>query len=115
MAATPSVSEVRRARFAQRLPLELSELDGPTHGIVDLPLHLVWSGLSRFDLDQPRSRMSCYRIVLAEGHHDDLVRHLDKELLIGMWPILRTLISRDIRDVWESAFNELGSGTQAAA
>ncbi|MEU0402743.1 transcriptional regulator [Streptomyces sp. NPDC006197] len=115
MAATPSVSEVRRARFARRLPVDLSELGGPAHGHVGLPLHLAWSGLSRFDLDQPRLRMSCYRIVLAEGQHDDLVRYLNRELLVSMWPVLRTLISRDIRDVWESAFDELGSSDRAAA
>ncbi|WP_435975209.1 transcriptional regulator [Streptomyces sp. Qhu_M48] len=115
MAATPSVPELRRARFARRLPAKLSELGGPAHGHVDLPLHLAWSGLSRFDLDQPRLRMSCYRIVLAEGQHDDLVHYLNRELLVAMWPVLRTLISRDIRDVWEDAFEELTPDAQAAA
>ncbi|MDT9691087.1 transcriptional regulator [Streptomyces sp. P9(2023)] len=115
MEATPSVPELRRAKVARRLPVELSELDGPDHGRVDLPLRLAWSGLSRFDLDQPRLRMSCYRIVLAEGQHDDLVRYLNRELLVAMWPVLRTLISRDIRDVWENAFDELAPHSQAAA
>ncbi|UQX01849.1 transcriptional regulator [Streptomyces sp. RerS4] len=115
MEATPSVPELRGTRSARRLPAELSELGGPAHGNVDLPLHLAWSGLSRFDLDQPRLRMSCYRIVLAEGQHDDLVHYLNRELLIAMWPVLRTLISRDIRDVWESAFDELAPHTRAAA
>ncbi|NEE47004.1 transcriptional regulator, partial [Streptomyces sp. SID8455] len=32
-----------------------------------------------------------------------------------MWPTLRTLISRDIRDVWESAFNELAPSARTAA
>jgi hypothetical protein len=58
--------------------------------------------------------MSCYRIVLAEGQHDDLIRYLNRDLLIGMWPVLRTLISRDIRDVWENAFTELAVGARAA-
>ncbi|MEW2550252.1 transcriptional regulator [Streptomyces zhihengii] len=115
MATTPSAPELRRARYARRLPAELSELGGPARGHVDLPLHLTWSGLSRFDLDQPRLRMGCYRIVLAEGQHDDLVRYLNRELLVAMWPVLRTLISRDIRDVWEHAFNELTPDAQAAA
>ncbi|MFJ4336932.1 transcriptional regulator [Streptomyces sp. NPDC088915] len=115
MAATPSAPELRRTRFARRLPAELSELDGPTHGHVVLPLHLAWSGLSRFDLDQSRLRMSCYRIVLAEGQRDDLVHYLNRDLLVTMWPVLRTLISRDIRDVWENAFNELAPDAQAAA
>lgn len=111
----PSVSELRRAKFARRLPGELSELDGPAHGTVSLPLHLAWSGLSQFDLGQPRLRMSCYRIVLAEGQHDDLVRYLNREVLIDLWPVLRTLISQDIRDVWENAFAELAADAQAAA
>ncbi len=85
------------------------------HGTVRLPLHIAWSGLTQFDLDQARLRMSYYRILLAEGQREDLVRHLNREVLISMWPILRTLISRDIRDVWESAFDELVPGNQAAA
>lgn len=107
MASTPSVSELRRTEFARRLPDKLSELVGPAHSTVRLPLHMAWSGLTQFDLDQPRLRMSFYRIVLAEGMRDDLMQYLNHDLLISMWPTLRTLISRDIRDTWESAFAEL--------
>lgn len=59
--------------------------------------------------------MSFYRIVLAEGTHDDLVDYLDRDLLLTMWPTLRTLISRDIREVWESAFDELALSAWAAS
>ncbi|MEU6194117.1 transcriptional regulator [Streptomyces sp. NPDC047061] len=113
--APSSVSELRRAKFARRLPGELSELCGPSHGRVQLPLHLAWSGLTEFDLDRPRLRMSCYRIVLGEGLHDDLIHYLNPQVLISVWPTLRTLISRDLRDVWEEAFPELPRGTRAAA
>jgi len=115
MASTLSASEIRRDTFARRLPAELSELAGPAHGTVGLPLHLAWSGLTRFDLDQPRLRMSFYRIVLAEGMRDDLVQYLSKDLLVGLWPVLRTLISRDIRDTWEGAFTELAHRATAVA
>ncbi len=114
MATPPSVSELRRARFSRRLPSELSELDGPAQGMVTLPLRLAWSGLREFDLDQPRLRMSCYRIVLAEGGRDDLVRILNHRLLVLVWPVLRTLVSRDLRDVWEAAYPELASAGSAA-
>ncbi|MGX1119683.1 hypothetical protein RKD37_005046 [Streptomyces ambofaciens] len=80
-----------------------------------LPLHLAWSGLTTFDLDQPRLRMSYYRLVLAEGMHDDLVRYLQRDLLISLWPTLRMLVSRDVREVWESSFDELADAAQAAA
>lgn len=97
------------------MPATLSELAGPEHGTVSLPLHLAWSGLTTFDLDQPRLRMSYYRIVLAEGQHDDLIQYLNRALLTTMWPVLRALISRDIREVWERTFDELSPGTWTAA
>ncbi|MEU3224470.1 transcriptional regulator [Streptomyces sp. NPDC006976] len=115
MASQPGLPDLRRARFARRLPAALSEPAGPKHGPVHLPLHLAWSGLTTFDLDQPRLRMSYYRIVLAEGQHDDLVQYLDRDLLVGLWPTLRTLVSRDVREVWESAFGELDGSARAAA
>ncbi|MER8068826.1 hypothetical protein ABTZ59_11115 [Streptomyces sp. NPDC094034] len=51
---------------------------------MSLPLHLAWSGPTTFDLDRPRLRMSYYRIVLAEGQHDDLVRYPHRELLVDL-------------------------------
>lgn len=107
MASQPSLSDLRRATYARRLPAALSELAGPERGTVSLPLHLAWSGLTTFDLDQPRLRMSYYRIVLAEGQHEDLARYLHHGLLVSLWPTLRTLVSRDVRDVWERTFDEL--------
>ena len=59
--------------------------------------------------------MSYYRIVLAEGQHGDLVRHLNRSLLVTLWPTLCTLISLDVREVWERSFDELAHSTQAAA
>jgi hypothetical protein len=43
--------------------------------------------------------MSLYRIVLAEWQRDDLLLYLNRELLVGQWPVLRTLVSRYIRNV----------------
>ncbi|MFE2204059.1 hypothetical protein ACFXAR_02850 [Streptomyces rubiginosohelvolus] len=45
----------------------------------------------------------------------DLVRYLDRDLLISLWPTLRTLISRDVREVWEHSFDELAHSARAAA
>ncbi|WP_369020718.1 hypothetical protein ABZ326_19170 [Streptomyces californicus] len=49
MASQPSLSDLRRATYARRLPAALSELAGPERGTVSLPLHLAWSGLTTFD------------------------------------------------------------------
>lgn len=48
------------------------------------------TGLTQFDLDQPTLRMSYYRIVLAGGLHDDMVRYLNRGLLIDLRPTVRT-------------------------
>ncbi|MFF3016595.1 hypothetical protein [Streptomyces sp. NPDC057939] len=107
--------EVLRARYADRLPASLGELTGPTSGPVTLPPHIAWSGLRTYDLDRPRQRMSLYRTVLAEGLHDDLTDLLDQHLLLAQWPVLRTLISRHVRQVWEDAFPRLTPRTSSPA
>ncbi|MFI6022351.1 hypothetical protein ACIBCP_32520 [Streptomyces sp. NPDC051287] len=104
-----STAQILQARYRGRLPGRLEDLAGPGQGVVTLPLHVVWSGRNSFPLDQPRARMSLYRVVLAEGQHQDLVRFLNKDLLVAQWPVLRRMVSRHLRTVWEEAFPELAS------
>ncbi|MEW1649081.1 hypothetical protein [Streptomyces sp. NPDC091219] len=113
--STPSAFEMLREQYARRLPASLDELTGPKAGTVELPLHVVWSGRRSYGLEQPRSRMSLYRTVLTEGQRQDVVSFLHRELLVAQWPILRTLISRPLRDAWEDRFPELATHTSAAA
>lgn len=107
MSAPVTATQVLRTRYQGRLPGSLDELTGPARGVVQLPAHVAWSGLTSYDLDGARSSMTLYRTVLAEGQRDDLSGLLNRDLLLSRWPILRNLISRNIRDVWESAFPEL--------
>lgn len=111
----PDAFEVLCEQYAKRLPASLTDLAGPSHGMVELPLHVAWSGRRSYTLDQPRSRMGLYRTVLAEGQHQDLIDLLNRDLLTAQWPTLRTLISRPLRHVWEAAFPELGAARTAAA
>ncbi|MFG2275853.1 hypothetical protein ACGFNY_39590 [Streptomyces chartreusis] len=104
-----------REKFVQRLPESLDELHGPTHGVVELPLHMAWSGMTSYDMGKPRQRMGLYRTVLHEGLHDDLPLYLNQDLLLQLWPVLRTLVGRTVRTVWEDAFPELASRARAAA
>nr|WP_280891323.1 hypothetical protein [Streptomyces sp. LBL] len=103
----PPRAEVLRDRYRSRMPERLQELAGPVEGNVDLPLHIVWSGRTSYSLDRPKSRMTLYRTVLAEGLSEDLVAFLHHRLLTEQWPVLRRLISPYIREVWEDAFPEL--------
>ncbi|GJF22607.1 hypothetical protein SHO565_31710 [Streptomyces sp. HO565] len=61
-------------KFRRRLPGSLDELHGPIQGVVELPLHMAWSGMTSYDLDKPRQRMGLYRTVLHEGLRNDLPR-----------------------------------------
>jgi hypothetical protein len=105
--ARPPVTAVLYERYAGRLPDTLEALAGPEHGLVDLPLHIAWSGLRTYDLDRPRQRMSLYRTVLAEGQREDITCFLNRDLLLAQWPTMRIMISRHVRDAWETAFPEL--------
>ena len=104
-----------REKFRRRLPGSLDELRGPTQGVVELPLHVAWSGLTSYDLGRPRQRMGLYRTVLHEGLRDDLPRYLNQDMLLQLWPVLRTLVGRTVRAVWEDAFPQLASHVRAAA
>jgi hypothetical protein len=109
-----SYPAVMEQRYRSRLPSALDELTGPAHGTVQLPLHVAWSGQTAFDLDRPKPRMHMYRIVLAEGQLGDVTTYLNRDLLVSQWPMLRTLISKTARGVWESAFPELREGQPSA-
>ncbi|MFI8185923.1 hypothetical protein ACIF70_36195 [Actinacidiphila glaucinigra] len=104
-----------REKFRRRLPASLDELHGPTRGTVDLPLHIAWSGMTSYDLEKPRQRMGLYRTVLHEGLHDDLPLYLNRDLLVQLWPVLRTLVGRTVRTVWEDTFPQLAARARAAA
>ncbi|MEV7524186.1 hypothetical protein [Streptomyces sp. NPDC091371] len=104
-----------REKFRRRLPKSLDELHGPAQGVVELPLHLAWSEMTSYDLGKPRQRMGLYRTVLHEGLHGDLPLYLNQDLLLQLWPVLRTLVGRTVRTVWEDAFPQLASRTRAAA
>ncbi|MGW1614574.1 hypothetical protein ACWCQZ_35050 [Streptomyces sp. NPDC002285] len=104
-----------REKFRRRLPESLEELHGPIQGVVELPLHMAWSGMTSYDMSKPRQRMSLYRTVLHEGLRDDLPRYLNQDLLLQLWPVLRALVGSTVRTVWEDTFPQLTSGTRAAA
>ena len=106
-AAPVSRAAVLEERYRSRLPETLDDLAGPAHGTVQLPLHVAWSGQTAFNLDLPKACMHMYRIVLAEGQRGDVAAYLNRNLLLRQWPVLRNLVSRTVRKVWETAFPEL--------
>ncbi len=104
-----------REKFQQRLPAALEELHGPVTGVVELPKHVAWSGMSAYDLGKPRQRMGLYRTVLHEGLREDLPLYLNHDLLLQLWPTLRRLVGRTVRTVWEDAFPQLAARSRSVA
>jgi hypothetical protein len=109
-AAPVSRAAVLEERYRSRLPETLDDLSGPGQGTVQLPAHIAWSGLTAFDVDRPPLCASMYQVVLTEGLREDLAAYLNRGLLVRHWPMLRTVVGRVIRDVWEAAFPELTEG-----
>ena len=70
--------------------------------------------MTSYDLGKPRQRMGLYRTLLHEGLHDDLPRYLNQDLLLQLWPVLRTLAVAP-RAAWEDPFPQLASRARAAA
>jgi hypothetical protein len=109
-AAPVSRAAVLEERYRGRLPETLDDLTGPSHGTVQLPGHIAWSGLTAFDVDRPPLCASMYQVVLTEGLREDVAAYLNRGLLLRYWPMLRMVLGHVIRDVWEAAFPELTEG-----
>ncbi len=75
---------------------------------------MAWSGLRSYDLDRPRLRMGMYCTVLAEGQHEDLVRRLNRDLLIDQWHRPARAGPPAPREVWERSFPGLAAAGSAA-
>ncbi|WP_405764022.1 hypothetical protein [Actinacidiphila glaucinigra] len=41
--------------------------------------------------------------------------YLNRDLLVQLWPVLRTLVGRTVRTVWEDTFPQLAARARAAA
>ncbi|MEU7985641.1 hypothetical protein AB0B56_12320 [Streptosporangium canum] len=104
MSALPS----RWDGVERRVPDSLADLRGPATGVVALPVHLGWSGLTEFDLLDPLLRMSLYRAVITGGGRSDAESYLNAGLLVADWPTLRRGLGPRYRRAWEGKIAALG-------
>jgi hypothetical protein len=81
--------------------VSLADLRGPSSGVVELPLHLFWSGTDgRFSLDNPSGRRQVYQIVLREARRpDDLATFLNGGMLTALWAGI--FLPEVVRKAWE--------------
>ncbi|MEU3796030.1 hypothetical protein [Streptomyces fructofermentans] len=106
-------SDTRWTHLGERLPARLDDLCGPCSGTVSLPLHLAWSGLTTFDLNDDLLLLGLYRIVLANGLREDITTYLNADLLARHWPRLRIAVGKPVRSCWEQRFPQLVTAAAA--
>ncbi|MFJ3310262.1 hypothetical protein ACIPSA_46175 [Streptomyces sp. NPDC086549] len=106
-------ADARWSHLADRLPDSLEDLSGPVFGSVELPLHLAWSGLTRFSLEDEQLLLGLYRIVLTNGLREDLTAYLNADLLMRHWPRLRIALGKPVRTCWEQRFPQLAAAAAA--
>ncbi len=101
-----------REKFRRRLPKSPDELHGPPQGDSGAATS---RGLVGDDLVRPGQAPPAHGPVphlLHKGLCDDPPRNLDRDVFLQLWPVLRTLVGRTVR---EDAFPRLASCTLVAA
>jgi hypothetical protein len=96
------------------VPASLDDLHGPGSGLVELPVHVYWSGSRQFDLADPNQAAAlCDAVLDAAATTDVLARYLNADVLIHAWPVLG--MNRVKREAWERQFPVLRRRRLAAA
>ncbi|MFI7427984.1 hypothetical protein ACIBPB_13440 [Micromonospora sp. NPDC049836] len=91
------------------VPRTLAELTGPTRGVVELPVRLMWSSERVFDLADPDDLLWMYENVLRETNRvDDLRTLVNGRTLRRVWRRLN--LPRGVRLAWESRHRGLRTG-----
>jgi hypothetical protein len=95
--------------YAQRrpyvVPPRLDDLDGPVHGVVDLPERLGWTGRRNYDLDDPADVAVLYERIIVEATSPDDLGLLAAPMVRTLWP--RLFLPAPVRDLWQARFPEL--------
>lgn len=93
----------RMTRAIAQVPAVPDDLDtadvARASGVVELPLHIRWSGPPRhYDLADRQQRARVYEQVLREGNDDDVRRFISADELIDLWDEL--VLPRHVRQAW---------------
>ncbi len=93
----------RLTRATAQVPAVPDDLDTvdveKVSGVVELPLHIRWSGPPRrYDLADRQQRARVYEQVLREGNEDDVRRFIGVDELIDLWDDL--VLPRHVRRAW---------------
>lgn len=78
----------------------------PVTGLIDLPLHIWWSGTEtpQLDLAQPGDRRFAYEQILANGTADDVEAFIHPEQLVADWDDL--FLTAAVAELWVPWYEE---------
>lgn len=96
-----------RRGFEERpVPIpDLTEPSAKASGVVELPLHLSWSGDHyQCDFADRDDRARLYERVLTEGTSQDIGYYVELALLIEIWDDL--VLPAHIREAWQPIIDE---------
>ncbi|HEX8628297.1 MAG TPA: hypothetical protein VF755_09010 [Catenuloplanes sp.] len=103
---TGQLIHLARPRRPALVSPSLDELRGPDHGVVHLPLRLMWNPHRSFDLDNPDLLRWMYENVLREAvRYDELRRFINGGVLVQVWGELN--LPRGVRQAWEARYPQL--------
>jgi excisionase family DNA binding protein len=87
-------------------PGSLTDLTGPTSGVVELPITIDWGPRRHYDLGADADRRIVYERVLREAAEAEEVCHyVNGAILVEEWP--RVWLPQRVRRAWEQRFPEL--------
>lgn len=91
----------RRGFELRPVPIPDLTKDAPkASGVVQLPLHLSWSGDHyRYDLSDSTDRARLYERVLTEGTEQDIEYYVELDLLVETWNAL--VLPARVREAWQ--------------
>ncbi|MGS2619972.1 hypothetical protein ACVCAH_36695 [Micromonospora sp. LZ34] len=99
-ATTPRAAHLARPGRPAVVARTLAELTGPTRGVVELPVRLMWCADRTFDLGDPDQLLWMYENVLRETTRtEDLRRLINGRTLRRVWRLLN--LPRGVRAAWE--------------
>ncbi len=87
------------------VPKSLGALQGPSSGVLTLPLDVYWGPESDADLDTLSGVTKAYQAILREGASEVQEALLNRDVLLQTWDEL--LLPVRVRSLWESRFPEL--------
>ncbi|MDO5617950.1 transcriptional regulator [Kocuria sp.] len=91
------------------VPGSLAALQGPSSGIITLPLWVYWApGERSFDVGTHIGAKQVYTAVLSEGALDEVCKMVNLQRLVQVWPTL--VLPRRAQTLWEQRFPELKAG-----